>query len=59
MSNKVAAGGIVPLIAVGSSERGPQGQQIGTIAIAPRDIDAIVRKAYGAIYKSNAKDQKH
>ena len=36
---------------------GPQGQAVGTVATAPQEVDAIIRKAYGKIYKGNSSDQ--
>ena len=34
-------------------ERGVRGQQIGTIATTPKEIDNIIRKEYGKIHKGN------
>ena len=41
------------MVAVRRVERGSRGQQIGTIATTPKEIDSIIRKAYGKIYKGN------
>ena len=57
MGKKLNAGGAPPLIAVARLEKGPQGRAIGTIATAPQEVDAIIRKAYGKIYKGNCSDQ--
>ena len=42
-----------PLVSVKRTEKGPQGQARGTIATRPAEVDAIIRKAYGEIYKGN------
>ena len=57
MGKKLNVGGAPPLIAVARLEKGPQGQAIGTIATAPQEVDAIIRKAYGEKYKGNCIDQ--
>ena len=44
-------------MAVQRPTRGPQGQAAGTIASAPEEVDEIVRKVYGEIYKGNCKDK--
>ena len=40
-------------VAVRRVERGSRGQQIGTIATTPKEIDSIIRKEYGKIYKGD------
>ena len=57
MSKKLIVGGSPPLTAVASLETGPQGQAAGTIATSPKEVDAIVRKAYGKINQGNCSDQ--
>ena len=57
MGKKLNSKGAPPLIAVTRLERGPQGQAAGTVATAPQEVDAIIRKAYGKIYKGNSSDQ--
>ena len=42
-----------PLVAVRRKQRGFRGQQTGTIATSPKEVDSIIRKEYGAIYKGN------
>ena len=44
-----------PLVAVRRKSRGPLWQQAGTIATSRKEIDAIIRKEYGAIYRGTAK----
>ena len=53
MQNNFAA----PLVAVKRDQTGPQGQAKGTIATAPKEVDAILRKALAKIYDGNAADQ--
>lgn len=57
MSKKLIAGGSPPLTAVARLEKGPQGHAVGTIATSPKEVDAIVRKAYEKIYEGNCSDQ--
>ena len=57
MGKKLNNKGAPPLIAVTRLERGPQGQAVGTVATSPQEVDAIIRKAYGNIYKGNSSDQ--
>jgi hypothetical protein len=38
-----------PLIAVRRRKKGPKGQQAGTIATSPKEIDAIIREMYGHV----------
>ena len=44
-----------PLVAVRRKSRGHLWQQAGTIATSPKEIDAIIRNEYGAIYRGTAK----
>ena len=44
-----------PLVAVRRKQRGSRGQQVGTIATSPKEVDSIMRNEYGAIYKGNGK----
>ena len=43
----------IQLVAVRRKEKGPRGQPAGTIATSPQDVDGIIRKVYGGIYKGN------
>ena len=43
----------IPLVAVRRKEKGPRGQPAGTIATSPQEVDGIIRKVYGVIYKGN------
>ena len=52
MSSRMAA----PLIAVKRTEKGPTGQPAGTVTTSPKEIDGIIRQAYGKIYKGNTDD---
>ena len=45
-----------PLTALTRLEKGPKGQPKGTITTSPKEIDEIIRKVYGKIYKGNVKD---
>ena len=42
-----------PLTALTRMERGPKGQPKGTVTTSPQEIDGIIRKVYGKIYKGN------
>ena len=42
-----------PLVAVRRKTKGPRGQPAGTVATSPTEVDAIIRKVYGEIYKGN------
>ena len=57
MGKKLNNKGAPPLIAVTRLDKGPQGQAVGHVATAPQEVDAIIRKAYGKIYKGNSIDQ--
>ena len=57
MCKDMGGNSTAPLIALKRQEKGPKGQPKGTVATSPTEIDAIIRKAYGKIYKGNAKDQ--
>ena len=35
--------------------KGPRGQPAGTVATSPTEVDAIIRKVYGEIYKGNGR----
>ena len=59
MGKKLNTGGAPPLIAVARLDKGPQGQAIGTIATAPQEVDAIIRKAYGKSTRGTAATSKH
>ena len=39
-----------PLIAVERTSKGPKGQPKNSFATDPKEIDAIIREAYGRIY---------
>ena len=43
----------IPPVAVRRKEKGPIGQPAGTIATSPQEVDSIIRKVYGEIYKGN------
>ena len=45
-----------PLAALKRKVRGPRGQAPGTITTDPKEVDEIVREAYGKIYAGNVKD---
>ena len=45
-----------PLTALRRPKQGEKGQPKGTIATAPREVDKIIREAYGRIYKGNTED---
>ena len=45
-----------PLVALTRITRGPKGQPKGTITTSPKEIDEIIKKAYGEIYKGNKAD---
>ena len=38
-----------PLVAVKRPSCGPKGEAKGTVATAPKEVDAIIRKVYGKI----------
>ena len=42
-----------PLVAVRRKQKGFRDQQVGSIATSPKEVDSIIRKEYGAIYKGN------
>ena len=46
-----------PLEAVKRPKAGPKGEAAGTVATAPKEVDAIIRKVYGKIYKGICRDQ--
>ena len=50
----VGAGTTKPIEAAERVSTGPQGQLKGSIAIDPMEVDFIIRKVYGKIYKSNS-----
>lgn len=45
-----------PLTAVERPEKGTLNQPRETVATSPKDVDKIIRKTYGKIYKGNASD---
>lgn len=45
------------MAAVKRPKTGVKGQLKGTVATSPKEIDGIIRKAYGENYKGNARDQ--
>ena len=46
-----------PLVAVRRAYKGFRGQQVGTIATSPKEVDSIIRKVYGDIYKGNGEKE--
>ena len=44
------------MIAARRRRNGPRGQPKGTITPGPKEVHAICREVYGAIYKGNTKD---
>ena len=46
------------MVAVRRKEKGPRGQPAGTIATSPQEVDGIIRRVYGAIYKGNLGGEK-
>ena len=44
-----------PLIAVRRRERRQRGQQAGTVATSPKEVDSIIREVYDEIYKGDGK----
>ena len=47
-----------PLIALKRRSKGPRGQPKGSTTTDPKEIDEIIRTAYGTIYDGNVKDHK-
>jgi len=45
-----------PLVALTRIARGPKGQPKGTITTSPKEIDNIIKKVYGKIYKVSEAD---
>ena len=44
------------LVALTRITKGPKGQPKGTITTSPKEIDDIIKKVYGKLYKGNAAD---
>ena len=44
------------MVVVKRQEKGPKAQTKGTVATNPKEVDAIVRKAYGRICAGNVKN---
>lgn len=45
-----------PIMYLQRDKVGPQGQAVGTITTSPKEIDAIVRRAWDAIYQGSKAD---
>ena len=58
LAKELGTKGASPMTAVKRPKRGPEGQAKGTVATNPKEVDAIVRDAYGRIYAGNIKDGK-
>ena len=48
-----------PLIALKRKVKGPSGLPTHSVATDPKEMDAIIRAAYGKIYDGNVKDQEN
>ena len=52
--NNLGSRQAAPLTALKRDQAGPKGQPKGTTATSPKEVDSIIRRIYGKIYKGNS-----